>query len=94
MTSGTPPPRQTPRPRVTRGAARRRRWRRLLPLGVAVWALAEIWLLTLVGGAAGGLTVALLLAAGAVAGAAVVRYAGRSHLRKSASRYCRAVRSL
>ncbi|MFF4740004.1 FxsA family membrane protein [Streptomyces sp. NPDC001262] len=51
--------------------------RRFVPLGVAVWAVLEIWLLTLVAGAAGGLTVAALLAAGVVAGAYVIKRAGR-----------------
>jgi UPF0716 protein FxsA len=73
MSTGTPDPyraRRDPHPR--RG--RRRAW---LPLGIAAWALLEIWLLTRVGQAAGGLTVFLLLAAGVVVGAAVIRHAGR-----------------
>lgn len=51
--------------------------RRFIPLGVAAWAVLEIWLLTLVAGAAGGLAVAALLAAGVVAGAYVIKRAGR-----------------
>ncbi|NYV78828.1 FxsA family protein, partial [Streptomyces sp. UH6] len=35
-----------------------------MPLGVAAWLVLEIWLLTLVADAAGGLTVLLLLVAG------------------------------
>ncbi|CAM5291531.1 FxsA family membrane protein [Streptomyces abikoensis] len=55
----------------------RRRARRLIPLGVAVWAVLEIWLLTLVAGAAGGLTVFALLAGGVVLGSYVIKRAGR-----------------
>ncbi|MCC3772353.1 FxsA family membrane protein [Streptomyces sp. UNOC14_S4] len=53
------------------------RARKLLPLGVALWVVLEIWLLTLVAGAAGGFTVFLLLAAGVVAGSYVIKRAGR-----------------
>ncbi|RVU25454.1 FxsA family protein [Streptomyces antnestii] len=70
MTTGTPPP---SRP-VT---APRSRVRRFLPLGVAAWLVLEIWLLTMVAGAAGGLTVFLLLVAGLVCGAVVIKRAGR-----------------
>lgn len=55
----------------------RGRARRLVPLGVAVWAVLEIWLLVLVAGAAGGLTVFALLAGGVIAGAYVIKRAGR-----------------
>ncbi|MEV4923325.1 FxsA family membrane protein [Streptomyces roseoverticillatus] len=55
----------------------RRRARRLIPLGVALWAVLEIWLLTLVAGAAGGLTVFALLAGGVVLGSYVIKRAGR-----------------
>lgn len=68
MTS-TPPPRSRP--------PRRSRARRLVPLGIAVWVVLEIWLLTLVGEAAGGLTVFLLLVAGVVLGGYVIKRAGR-----------------
>lgn len=51
--------------------------RRLVPLGVAVWAVLEIWLLMLVGEAAGGLTVLALLAGGVLAGSYVIKRAGR-----------------
>ncbi|MFE5796377.1 FxsA family membrane protein [Streptomyces sp. NPDC056503] len=67
MTTGATPP-QTPR---------RSRARTLLPLGVAAWLVVEIWLLTVVANAAGGLTVLLLLIGGAVLGAAVIKRAGR-----------------
>ncbi|MFJ3305452.1 FxsA family membrane protein [Streptomyces sp. NPDC086549] len=61
--------------------ARRSRLRRFLPLGVAAWLVLEIWLLTLVAGAAGGLTVFLLLLAGFVAGSVVIKRAGRRAFR-------------
>ncbi|WEH42892.1 FxsA family protein [Streptomyces sp. NBC_01218] len=73
MTTGTPPPNRPRRSRV----------RGFLPLGFAAWLVVEVWLLILVARAAGGLTVLLLLAAGFVFGAAVVKKAGRrafSHL--------------
>ncbi|MDT0450007.1 FxsA family membrane protein [Streptomyces hesseae] len=55
----------------------RGRARRLVPLGVAVWAVLEIWLLVLVAGAAGGLTVFALLAGGVIVGSYVIKRAGR-----------------
>ncbi|MFG3204332.1 FxsA family membrane protein [Streptomyces sp. NPDC048192] len=70
MTTGAPTSPYTARPR-------RSRLRRYLPLGVAAWLVLEIWLLTLVAGAAGGLAVFLLLVAGLVAGSAVIKRAGR-----------------
>ncbi|MFF7358246.1 MULTISPECIES: FxsA family membrane protein [Streptomyces] len=71
MTTGAPTsPYPTTRPR-------RSRLRRYLPLGVAAWLVLEIWLLTVVAGAAGGLTVFLLLVAGAVVGSVVIKRAGR-----------------
>ncbi|MGW1257568.1 FxsA family membrane protein [Streptomyces sp. NPDC002513] len=60
---------------------RRSRTRRFLPLGVAAWLVLEIWLLTLVADAAGGLTVFLLLVAGFVLGSVVVKRAGRRAFR-------------
>ncbi|GAA3802205.1 FxsA family membrane protein [Streptomyces chiangmaiensis] len=60
---------------------RRSRLRRFLPLGVAAWLVLEIWLLTLVADAAGGLTVFLLLVAGFVLGSVVVKRAGRRAFR-------------
>lgn len=56
---------------------KRSRTRTFVPLGIAAWLVLEIWLLTLVAEAAGGFTVFLLLVAGAVGGAAVVKRAGR-----------------
>ncbi|MFE1442861.1 FxsA family membrane protein [Streptomyces sp. NPDC058739] len=70
MTTGAPTPTQPARPR-------RSRLRRFLPLGIAVWLVLEIWLLTVVADAAGGFTVFLLLLAGFLLGAAVVKRAGR-----------------
>jgi UPF0716 protein FxsA len=66
MTPSTPAP-----------PARRGGFRRWLPLAVAAWIVIEIWLLILVGEAAGGLAVVALLAAGIIGGAAVVKRAGR-----------------
>ncbi|MEU6576490.1 FxsA family membrane protein [Streptomyces sp. NPDC046805] len=60
---------------------RRSRLRTYLPLGVAAWAVLEIWLLTLVADAAGGLAVFLLLLAGVVAGSVVIKRAGRRAFR-------------
>ncbi|AXK33316.1 FxsA family protein [Streptomyces armeniacus] len=85
MTNGTPFPYE-PRPegdqqaRTGDGArrpARRSRARSLAALGVAAWVVLEIWLLTLVAGAAGGLTVLALLVAGFVLGSYVIKRAGR-----------------
>ncbi|MGW6357722.1 FxsA family membrane protein [Streptomyces sp. NPDC055092] len=70
MTTGTPPP---SRP----AAPQRSRVRTFLPLGIAAWLVLEIWLLTVVAGAAGGFTVFLLLLAGIVLGAVVIKRAGR-----------------
>ncbi|MCD9899937.1 FxsA family protein [Streptomyces sp. MT29] len=67
MTTGTPPP---TRPRRSRA-------RRFLPLALAAWLVLEIWLLTVVASAAAGLTVLLLLVAGAVLGTVVIKRAGR-----------------
>ncbi|MFE6285470.1 FxsA family membrane protein [Streptomyces sp. NPDC057877] len=55
----------------------RSRLRTFLPLGVAAWLVLEIWLLTVVADAAGGLTVFLLLIAGLVLGTVVIKRAGR-----------------
>ncbi len=67
MTTGAMPP----------AAPKRSRARTILPIAVAAWVVLEIWLLTLVAGAAGGLTVLALLLGGAVVGAAVIKRAGR-----------------
>ncbi|MGP3684702.1 FxsA family membrane protein [Streptomyces sp. IBSNAI002] len=69
MTTGVPTS-TAPRPR--RSPART-----FLPLAVAAWLILEIWLLGLVAGAAGGLTVAALLAGGMVLGVVVIKRAGR-----------------
>ncbi|MBT3163398.1 FxsA family protein [Streptomyces sp. Vc74B-19] len=69
MTTGA----QTPNP----VRPRRSRLRTLLPLGVAVWLVLEIWLLTLVAGASNGLVVFLVLVAGVVLGSVVIKRAGR-----------------
>ncbi|MFJ6017654.1 FxsA family membrane protein [Streptomyces sp. NPDC092952] len=71
MTTGTQPP-------TARGRSRVRTY---LPLAIAAWAVLEIWLLTVVAGAAGGFTVLLILAAGIVCGAAVIKRAGRRAFR-------------
>ncbi|AZQ33376.1 FxsA family protein [Streptomyces cyaneochromogenes] len=70
MTTGAPTPTYPARPR-------RSRLRTFLPLGVAAWLVLEIWLLTAVADAAGGLTVFLLLLAGLVLGSVVIKRAGR-----------------
>ncbi|KAB2971654.1 FxsA family protein [Streptomyces sp. SS1-1] len=70
MTTGAPTPTSPSRPR-------RSRLRGFLPLAVAAWLVLEIWLLTVVAGEAGGLTVFLLLVAGLVLGSVVVKRAGR-----------------
>ncbi|MCY0945301.1 FxsA family membrane protein [Streptomyces antarcticus] len=68
MTTGVP----------TSTAPRRRSpARTFVPLAITAWLILEIWLLTLVAGAAGGLTVAALLAGGMVLGAVVIKRAGR-----------------
>ncbi|KMO98686.1 FxsA family membrane protein [Streptomyces roseus] len=60
---------------------RRSRVRTFLPPAVAAWLILEIWLLSLVAGAAGGLTVAALLAGGIVLGVMVIKRAGRRAFR-------------
>ncbi|MGW5780260.1 FxsA family membrane protein [Streptomyces sp. NPDC003863] len=77
MTTGAPPPL----------APKRSRARTYLPLGVAAWLVLEIWLLTVVANAAGGLTVFALLVGGAVLGAAVVKRAGRRAFRNLTSTF-------
>ncbi|MFF3459471.1 FxsA family membrane protein [Streptomyces sp. NPDC002730] len=71
MTTGTPPP----------TAPKRSCARNLVPLGIAAWLVLEIWLLTLVAGAAGGLTVLALLVGGGIVGAVVTKRAGRRAFR-------------
>ncbi|MFF0162921.1 FxsA family membrane protein [Streptomyces sp. NPDC005263] len=70
MTTGAPTPTYPTRPR-------RSRLRTFLPLGVAAWLVLEIWLLTVVAGAASGFAVFLLLVAGFVLGSVVIKRAGR-----------------
>ncbi|QOV39694.1 FxsA family protein [Streptomyces ferrugineus] len=70
MTTGAPTPTYSARPR-------RSRLRTFLPLGIAAWLVLEIWLLTVVADAAGGLLVFLLLVAGLVLGSVVIKRAGR-----------------
>ncbi|MFC7263106.1 FxsA family membrane protein [Streptomyces lutosisoli] len=70
MTTGAPTPTYPARPR-------RSRLRTFLPLGIAAWLVLEIWLLTVVAGASSGFTVFLLLLAGFVLGAVVIKRAGR-----------------
>ncbi|MFI6249282.1 FxsA family membrane protein [Streptomyces sp. NPDC051016] len=74
MTTGAQTPPYTDRPRRSRLA-------RYLPLGIAAWLVLEVWLLTVVAGAAGGMTVFLLLVAGFVAGSVVIKRAGRRAFR-------------
>lgn len=71
MTTGTPPP----------TARKRSRAPTLVPLAIAAWAVLEIWLLIVVADVAGGFTVLLLLAAGVVLGAVVMKRAGRRAFR-------------
>ncbi|MEV6786410.1 FxsA family membrane protein [Streptomyces sp. NPDC051098] len=71
MTTGAMPP----------TAPKRSRARNLIPLAVAAWLVLEIWLLTLVAGAAGGLTVLALLIGAGIVGGAVVKRAGRRAFR-------------
>ncbi|WP_055532652.1 FxsA family membrane protein [Streptomyces graminilatus] len=74
MTTGAPTPIYPARPR-------RSRLRTFLPLGIAAWLVLEIWLLTVVAGAAGGFAVLVLLAAGLVLGSVVIKRAGRRAFR-------------
>ncbi|MFE9769685.1 FxsA family membrane protein [Streptomyces sp. NPDC005808] len=74
MTTGAPTPTYPARPR-------RSRLRTFLPLGIAVWLVLEIWLLTVVAGAASGFTVLLLLVAAFVLGSVVIKRAGRRAFR-------------
>ncbi|TXL85966.1 FxsA family protein [Streptomyces sp. NBC_01725] len=71
MTTGAPPP----------AAPKRSRARRIVPLGIALWLVLEIWLLTVVAGATNGLTVLLLLIGAGILGSVVVKRAGRRAFR-------------
>ncbi|AWI29279.1 FxsA family protein [Streptomyces sp. ICN441] len=66
---------------TTPTAPRRSRARTFVPLGIAAWLVLEIWLLTVVAGAAGGFTVFALLVAGGLLGAVVIKRAGRRAFR-------------
>ncbi|MDT0545409.1 MULTISPECIES: FxsA family membrane protein [Streptomyces] len=66
-----------PSPQTDPTRPKRSRTRTFLPLGIAAWLVLEIWLLTVVAEAADGFTVFLLLLAGVVVGAAVIKRAGR-----------------
>ncbi|MYS04983.1 FxsA family protein, partial [Streptomyces sp. SID6041] len=77
MTTGATPPL----------ARKRSRARTFLPLAVAAWLVLEVWLLTVVADAAGGLTVFALLVGGIVLGAAVVKRAGRRAFRTLTSTF-------
>ncbi|GAA2282778.1 membrane protein [Streptomyces ruber] len=74
MTTGATTPTYPARPR-------RSRLRTFLPLGIAAWLVLEIWLLSLVAGAASGFAVFLLLVAGFALGSVVVKRAGRRAFR-------------
>ncbi|MBR8640682.1 FxsA family protein [Streptomyces tuirus] len=74
MTTGAQTPRYPARPR-------RSRLRTFLPLGIAAWLVLEIWLLTMIAGASSGLVVFLVLVAGFVLGAVVIKRAGRRAFR-------------
>ncbi|MEU9035413.1 FxsA family membrane protein [Streptomyces sp. NPDC048352] len=73
MTTGT----GSPRTGTSTASRQRSRARTLIPLAVAAWLVLEIWLLGLVAGAAGGFTVAALLAGGLALGVVVIKRAGR-----------------
>ncbi|MEU1422926.1 FxsA family membrane protein [Kitasatospora sp. NPDC005751] len=61
----------TPAPQARRG-----KLRRVLPLVVTAWLVLEIWLLVQVGSWLGGVTVVLLLIAGALIGGSLIKRAG------------------
>ncbi|WP_103500267.1 MULTISPECIES: FxsA family membrane protein [unclassified Streptomyces] len=81
MTTGSPPP-IDPRPSDGRSPRRGGRARTFLPLLAVVWAVAEIWLLLLLGRVAGGLTVFLVLLGGLLLGMVVLQRAGRRAFRR------------
>ncbi|MFB6890462.1 FxsA family membrane protein [Kitasatospora sp. NPDC056327] len=70
MTQQATPARPAPRSKL----------RRLLPLLLTAWLVLEIWLLVRVGSWLGGLTVVLLLIAGAMTGGWLIKRAGRRAL--------------
>ncbi|RZU11592.1 FxsA family membrane protein [Streptomyces sp. BK239] len=77
MTTGAPTPAYSVQQPVQQPRPRRSRLRTFLPLGFAAWLVLEIWLLSVVAGAAGGLALFMLLLAGLVLGAVVIKRAGR-----------------
>ena len=77
MTTGAPIPTYPASSAPRSGRPRRSRPRTFLPLGLAAWLVLEIWLLTVVAGATNGFVVFLLLVAGLVLGATVIKRAGR-----------------
>ncbi|MFJ5116904.1 FxsA family membrane protein [Kitasatospora sp. NPDC088548] len=70
MTQQATPARPAPRGKL----------RRVLPLLITAWLVLEIWLLVQVGSRLGGLTVLLLLIAGAVIGGSLIKRAGAKAL--------------
>ncbi|MBT2407299.1 MULTISPECIES: FxsA family membrane protein [unclassified Streptomyces] len=83
MTTGVP---------LSTAPRRRSPARTFLPLAVAAWLIMEIWLLSLVAGAAGGLTVFALLAGGMVLGVVVIKRAGRRAFKNLADTFQQAQR--
>ncbi|MDQ1040034.1 UPF0716 protein FxsA [Streptomyces sp. V3I8] len=82
MTTGAPiPPSSSFASAPVPGRPRRSRLLRFLPLGVVAWLVLEVWLLTVVAGAASGFAVLLLLVAGFVLGSVVIKRAGRRAFR-------------
>ncbi|MEU0055384.1 FxsA family membrane protein [Streptomyces sp. NPDC006334] len=77
MTTGAPTPAYSVQQPVQQPRPRRSRLRTFLPLGFAAWLVLEIWLLSVVAGAAGGFALFVLLLAGLVLGAVVTKRAGR-----------------
>ncbi|OEV03848.1 FxsA family membrane protein [Streptomyces oceani] len=85
MTNGAPYPYEpgqqhdqgARQPGERRPGTRRSRARSFTALGFAAWAILEIWLLILLGEAAGGLTVLAVLVAGFVLGGVAIKRAGR-----------------
>lgn len=62
---------------ISTAPRRRSPARTFIPLAVAAWLILEIWLLGLVADAAGGLTVAVLIAGSMVLGVVLIKRAGR-----------------
>ncbi|MFJ9738965.1 FxsA family membrane protein [Streptomyces sp. NPDC101166] len=81
MTTGAPTPAYSVQQPVPQPRPRRSRLRTFLPLGFAAWLVLEIWLLSVVAGAAGGFALFVLLLAGLVLGAVVIKRAGRRAFR-------------